>query len=68
MKPYVSAADRLRSRGLCPHDQTPCAHARTCSLRKMDACLLLCNNLAATCTRCRAARGACRFECFRERT
>lgn len=64
-KPYVSSADRARAAGLCPHNSQPCARARWCIMKRMDACRFLCDNLEASCSRCRKESGGCKFECFR---
>ena len=59
-------ADRLRARGVCPHDLTACRLARRCTLGRADACAALLANVSRACKLCRPANGGrCPFVCFR---
>lgn len=59
-------ADRLRARGVCPHDLTACRLARRCVLGRADACAALLANVQRSCGVCKEARGGrCAFMCFR---
>jgi len=61
-----SRADRLRAKGLCPHDRAACRHARLCDLGRVDACAELIENKHRCCAVCKAAHGGrCAFRCFR---
>lgn len=59
-------ADRLRARGVCPHDRAACRLARRCVLDRVDACAELIENKHRCCAVCKAAHGGrCAFRCFR---
>ncbi len=61
-----SRADRLRARGVCPHDRAACRLARRCVLGRADACAVLLANVQRSCGVCKEARGGrCPFVCFR---
>jgi hypothetical protein len=59
-------ADRLRARGVCPHDLAACRLALRCVLGRADACAVLLANVQRSCGVCKEARGGrCAFVCFR---
>lgn len=66
MKKRGAKADRLRTKGVCPHDGRECRHARRCTLGRADACAALLANVSRACKLCRPANGGrCPFRCFR---